>query len=595
MYCSSGNYAVFARPEKPDGVERKSAYIIGSGLAGLTAAFYLLRDAQMKGEHIHLLERRLLPGGSASLGKDAPGGFFICGGRCADEHFEVMWDVFRDVPSACAPGESVLDEYFRLNRRDPNSSLCRATADRGRDAHTNGKFTLDRESELALSRLLITPESELEGKTISQVMPESFWRTNFWLYWQSEFAFQRRSGALEMKRCLRRYADEADSLPDLRGLRFGRYERYESMILPLVSYLEAHGVKTEYGMDVKNVVIDTDGDRRLARQIVYIKDGTEQTIDLIEDDLVFVANGCMTDSAVFGGQTHAPDTAGEGGESAWALWRAIAAQAKSGEFGAPEAFCTGTETTGRLCAAIAVSDGEIIRHITDICRRDPRLGKTATGGMIAVRDSADGWCISWGADRQPRYRRQNKNEVLVWLHALEPEKPGSYVKKAARLCTGEEVCREWLFHIGVPEERIEALAADGCRTAVCFMPHAGAVLGPRRRGDRPPVVPEGSVNLAFIGQFAETPDEAAFSAEYSMRTGMEAVYTLLGVDRGVPEVRGSGRDVRRLLRAVFCVLDKKPVTDMKLGLKERELVRAAVKKLKGTDIELLLKESGLLR
>ena len=38
MYYSSGNYEAFARPEKPEGVERKSAYIVGSGLAALTAA-----------------------------------------------------------------------------------------------------------------------------------------------------------------------------------------------------------------------------------------------------------------------------------------------------------------------------------------------------------------------------------------------------------------------------------------------------------------------------------------------------------------------------------------------------------------------------
>ena len=50
MYYSSGNYEAFARPRKPEGVDRKSAYIIGSGLAALTAACYLVRDGQMKGE-----------------------------------------------------------------------------------------------------------------------------------------------------------------------------------------------------------------------------------------------------------------------------------------------------------------------------------------------------------------------------------------------------------------------------------------------------------------------------------------------------------------------------------------------------------------
>ena len=38
MYYSSGNYEAFAHPRKPEGVDDKSAYIIGSGLAALTAA-----------------------------------------------------------------------------------------------------------------------------------------------------------------------------------------------------------------------------------------------------------------------------------------------------------------------------------------------------------------------------------------------------------------------------------------------------------------------------------------------------------------------------------------------------------------------------
>ena len=64
MYYSSGNYEAFARPKKPEGVDNKSAYIVGSGLAALTAACYLVRDGQMKGEHIHILEKGSLPGGA---------------------------------------------------------------------------------------------------------------------------------------------------------------------------------------------------------------------------------------------------------------------------------------------------------------------------------------------------------------------------------------------------------------------------------------------------------------------------------------------------------------------------------------------------
>ena len=61
MYYSSGNYEAFARPKKPEGVDNKSAYIVGSGLAALTAACYLVRDGQMKGDRVHILETTILP------------------------------------------------------------------------------------------------------------------------------------------------------------------------------------------------------------------------------------------------------------------------------------------------------------------------------------------------------------------------------------------------------------------------------------------------------------------------------------------------------------------------------------------------------
>lgn len=596
MYYSAGTYESFAHPEKPKDVDKKSAYIIGTGLAGLTAAFYLVRDGQMKGEHIHLLEKLELAGGSCDGRKDITKGFFMRGGREMDNHFEVMWDMFRDVPSLETPGVSVLDEYYWLNKHDPNYSLCRASVNCGEDAHTDKKFNLDKDSALALSQLFITPEKDLEGKKISDILPDTFWDTNFWLYWQTMFAFQRWSSALEMKRYLCRYVHHIDGLPDFSALRFTKYNQYESLILPLVKYLEAHGVRIEYGMDVKNVIIETVGDKKIAKQIVYVKDGKQQTIDLIEDDLVFITNGCCTDSTCYGDQTHAPDLSSlkNGKGDSWDMWKAIAAQATHGEFGNPDAFCNNIEATNWMSATVETSNEEVIQHIINVCKRDPREGKVTTGGIVTVKDSTKNWYLSWTINRQPQFKSQDKNAILVWLYALNTNKEGNYIKKAMRDCTGEEVCREWLYHIGVPTNKIDSLAKEACNTTTCFMPYINAFFQPRKNEDRPHVVPDGAVNFAFLGQFTETPRDTIFTIEYSMRTGMESVYTLLDIDRGVPEVWGSKYDVRELLRACYYAIDKKPISEVKLSFKEREMLKVLLKKVKGTDVELLLKESGLI-
>ena len=126
------------------------------------------------------------------------------------------------------------------------------------------------------------------------------------------------------------------------------------------------------------------------------------------------------------------------------------------------------------------------------------------------------------------------------------------------------------------------------------MPYINAFFQPRKHTDRPYVVPDGSINVAFLGQFAETPRDTIFTTEYSIRTGMEAVYTLLDIDRGVPEVWGSQYDIREILRACYYAIDQKPIAEADLSFKEKQILKLVTKLVRGTDLELLLKESGLI-
>ena len=597
MYYGAGTYEAFAHPKTPEGANRKSAYIIGTGLAGLSAAFYLVRDGKVKGDRIHLLEKLELSGGSCDGRKDITKGFYMRGGREMDNHFECMWDMYRDVPSIETPDVSVLDEYYWLNKEDPNYSLCRASINRGEDAHTDKMFKLDKESAMALSKLFITKEKDLEDKKISDVLPESFWKTNFWLYWQTMFAFQKWSSALEMKRYLCRYCHHIDGLPDFSALRFTKYNQYESMILPLVKYLESNGVKIEYGIDVKNFIIENSNGKKIARKIIYVKDGKELSIDLIEDDLVFITNGCCTDTSCYGDQNTAPDLSHlkDGKGESWDMWNNIAAQAENGEYGDPSKFCSDIEATNWMSATIETKDEDIINHIIKICKRDPRSGKVTTGGIVTVKDSTENWYLSWTINRQPQFKSQNKDSVLIWLYSLSTNKPGNYMKKPMRECTGKEICEEWLYHIGIENEKIEDYAANRCNTTTCFMPYINAFFMPRKESDRPKVVVDGAVNFAFIGQFAETPRDTIFTTEYSIRTGMEAVYTLMNVDRAVPEVWGSQYDVRELLKACYYAVDKKTIDELPLNFKEKFAIDTLLKMIRNTDVEQLIKDSGLLK
>ena len=591
MYYSSGNYEAFARPVKPEGVDRKSAYLIGSGLAALAAACYLVRDGQMDGSRIHVLEKDAVPGGACDGMRYDGLGYVMRGGREMDNHFECMWDLFRSIPSVETEGVSVLDEYYWLNKRDPNCSLMRATEQCGRDARTNGRFGLSDRGAVEILRLFFTPDEELYNKRIDEFFDHEVLNSNFWLYWRTMFAFENWHSALEMKLYLRRFIHHVGGLPDFTALRFTKYNQYESMILPMVKYLQDHGVDFRYGVEVTDVGFEIGGGKKTARRLTVMQDGRTETVALTEDDLLFITNGGCVENAALGSQDKpAPFDREIRAGGGWDLWRRIAAQDPS--FGHPDKFCCDPERSNWMSATVTTLDDKIPPYIEKICRRDPFSGKVVTGGIVTARDS--NWLLSWTFNRQPQFRSQPKGQLVGWIYGLFSDRPGNYIKKPMRECTGREICMEWLYHMGVPEALIPELSKESANTVPCMMPFITAFFMPREKGDRPLVVPEGAVNFAFLGQFAETARDTIFTTEYSIRTGMEAVYTLLGVDRGVPEVWGSVYDVRDLLSSTVALRDGRKITDMDLNFTERLALKEALKKIAGTDVEKLLKEYRLI-
>ena len=592
MYYSSGNYEAFARPKKPADVDKKSAYIVGSGLAALSAACFLVRDGQMKGKNVHILEKDQIPGGACDGYLYDGLGYVMRGGREMDNHFECMWDLFHSIPSIETEGVSVLDEYYWLNKEDPNYSLMRATINCGEDAHTDKKFAISDKGAMEIMHLFFTPDEELYDKKITDYFSDEVLNSIFWLYWRTMFAFENWHSALEMKLYIKRFIHHIGGLPDFTALRFTKYNQYESMILPMIEYLKKFDVQFHYGTKVENVKFEISDYKKVAKSIIITKDGEESSIDLTENDLVFITNGGCVENSSMGSQNEPAVMNTEikpGG--GWDLWRKIAEQDPS--FGNPDKFCYDPELTNWMSATVTTLDDRIPPYVEKICKRDPFSGKVVTGGIVTVKDS--NWLLSWTFNRQPQFRSQPKNQLVGWIYGLFSDVPGNYVKKPMRDCTGKEICMEWLYHLGVPENQIEELAENSANTIPVMMPYIDAFFMPRNGTDRPKVVPNKAVNFAFLGQFAETERDTIFTTEYSIRTAMVAVYTLLNIDRGVPEVWGSTYDIRDLLNATVKLRDGKPITEMNLGLKEKIALKEVLKQIKGTDIEKILKRYNVIK
>lgn len=590
MRYSNGNYEAFAHPRKPADADKKSAHIVGGGLAGLATAVFLVRDAQVPGRQIHIYEELPIPGGSLD-GDNRPNvGFVIRGGREMENHFETMWDMYRSIPSLEIEGASYLDEFYWLDQDDPNSSNTRLIYKRGQRVPTDGKYELD-DKAMELVKLVMTPESKLGRQTLEDFFTPDFFESNFWSYWATMFAFEKWHSAVEMRRYAMRFIHHIDGLPDFTALKFNKYNQYDSMVLPIIKYLESHDVNFVYNAQVTNVVVDVQADKKTATELVVTIDGTEQAIPLTADDLVFVTNGSITESSTYGSHHQAAPVSKELGGS-WRLWQNLAAQ--SDEFGHPEVFCENLPDRSWFISATAtIKVPEIEPYIERLTNRSLHDHKVNTGGIITITDS--NWMMSFTIHRQPHFKTQKENETVVWIYGLYSDTKGNYVDKTIVEATGEEITQELLYHLGVPEVKIKELAKqENVNTVPVYMPFITSYFMPREAGDRPAVVPNDSENLAFIGNFAESPGrDTVFTTEYSIRTAMEAVYTLMDVDRAVPEVYGSVFDIRELLKAFYYMSDKKKLDEMDLHMPK--LVKLALnKKIKGTWIEELLKEQHLL-
>ena len=386
MHYSNGNYEAFVNASKPKDVDQKSAYIVGSGLAALASAVFLIRDGHMKGDRIHIFEELGLPGGSMDgIYNKQKESYIIRGGREMEPHFECLWDLFRSIPSPENKDESVLDEFYRLNRRDPSYAKTRVIVNRGEALPTDGQLLLTPKAVKEIVDLCLTPEKDLQNKKINEVFDKEFFQSNFWLYWSTMFAFEPWASAMEMRRYLMRFVQHVATLKNLSSLRFTKYNQYESLILPMVKYLKDRGVQFYYNTAVDNIFVNRSNGEKVAKQIILTENGEKKSIDLTENDLVFVTNGSITESTTYGDNTHPAPEEYELGAS-WQLWKNLAAQDE--RFGHPDVFCKDIpKANWRMSATITFKNNDIVPYIEAVNKKDPHSGSIVTSGPTTIKDS----------------------------------------------------------------------------------------------------------------------------------------------------------------------------------------------------------------
>ncbi len=562
-------------PRKPKGIENKRAFLIGSGIASLAAAEYLMRDGYMQGEQITIFEHDGVAGGALDGAGSPEEGFVARGGREMEAHYECLWDLYGQIPSIEEEGRTVLDEFRELNEIDPNFSKVRIIYNRG-EKHRRTDLGLHEKHTHELTKLLLTKEEDLGTQTVDDYFDGSFFETDMWLYWRSMFAFETWHSVVEMKRYMQRFIHLVPGMSTMRGLVFTKYNQHESLVLPLKKHLESKGVKFVFNTVVTDLDIDITDEEKTVTAIHLDSDGKTELISTSRDDLVFFTNGSMTENSSLGNMDTPPVLDRSEG-AVWHLWKKIAA--KDEAFGKPEVFCSDIDKTKWESFTITAKGGKLRALLEDFAERKFLPHRTATGGIITIKDSS--WLMSVTVNRQPQFKNQPEDTTVAWAYALFPDNKGDFIEKKMSECSGRELLQELLYHLGIDADDMQPYI-DECIVIPVMMPYITSQFMPRLKGDRPEVIPQGSTNLAFLGQFCEIENDCVFTVEYSVRSAIMAVYGLLGLEKPVPEIYPSLYDIRVLAKAVKTM---KPEDE---GIFSKVIEHVLKKKLENTMFESLL-------
>ncbi|OXV05816.1 hypothetical protein Egran_06416 [Elaphomyces granulatus] len=502
------------------------AWLIGSGIASLTAAVHLIKDAQVPGSRVHILETRSVTGGGVENTGNASNGYVVFSGRHPNLHDVCMGELLSQVPSAEDPAKTILES---LKESNANETLDEETGTRvlaegkpGLEEMETRRLGVSLKDRMDLIMIMIEGEKILDNKSIEDLFGHDFFKTKFWTVFSVTFGFQPWHSAIEFRRYLRKFIHNIPSLNNLGTAERTRYTQNEFIITPITNFLKEQGVDFRFDTKVTDILTYPEGDPTTVSEIKMTQRGTEKIVTVDANDIVIITLGSINSGSQQGTNNKPPPTLADTENllnDQWRLWSKLSK--KSMKFGNPENFYSRVPESRLLTFTITTQKApEFFSRLLPLT-----CDKRRRTQLLSLKDS--NWILNLSVPNQPIFQDQPKDVHVFWGYAMSPEREGNFVKKPMMACSGEEILMELLQHLHFPVDFI----LKNSITIPCLMPFVTAELLTRGHGDRPEVIPHNMTNLALVGQFVEIPDDTTFTMDYSVRGAQMAVYRLMGLKR----------------------------------------------------------------
>lgn len=558
-------------------MQKKKAIMIGAGLSNMAAAVYLIQEGKWSGDQItfYALDNYGSNDGSPTQdvkddywNKNHPmenqKGYIARGGRMLNYRTYVdLMDLLDRVPSMTEPGLTAAEDTRQFDAAHPTYDKARLLAG-GQGIVDGGKLGLNNKSRKLLTQLIMMPDSQeekLDNITIADYFKDNteFFESNFWFMWETTFAFRTRSSAQELRRYMHQMIYEFTQIEHLVGVNRTRYNQYESIMKPLINYLEKEGCHIVLN---RRVVDWKFKDSKMQDEItvtglhmVNTKTDENEFVPVDDDTAVIFTNGSITDSATLGDfNTPAAENMDYGAASS--LWKKASDHFYN--LGNPDKFFADRDASEWVSFTLTTKNHLFLNEIARITTQEPgnALNSFISTEPVTPLGQKD-VTMSIVVHHQPHFTSQKPNETVLWGYFLYPRRHGEIIDKPYIEMTGKEMLQELIGQLSKVDpgpinisDKEEEIMDSVINCIPVYMPYASALFNNRAKSDRPKVIPKHSTNLAFTGEFVEQPYQMIFTENSAVRSGEIAAFHFAGIPMSrLVKTPRYDKDIKTLLRA----------------------------------------------